>query len=771
MTSRRLYVVVCLLLPLFCLFFMVTVFGSGEMKQLPIAIVDHDDTQTSHNVARRIAAVPTFRVNKEYTDETAARTALQRKEIYGYLVIPAHFEAKSLRGEDATLVYYYHYALLSVGGQVMAAFENSLAGVSLLPIILQAEELGVSQAKMQTFLLPIEGDTHPLYNPWMNYSVYLSQPFFFVLLQILILLTTVYSIGSEIKMNTHHDWLDTAGGNILTAVVGKLLPYTIIYALIGIAANSTFFGFAEIPLEGSLWLMNTVTILFIIATQTLAVLLFALFPHMAYVISTASMIGSLGATLSGVTFPTRAMYDVVEKASLLFPVRHFTEALQGIVYYGSGIAEVWQQAVLLLFFPLVTLCILPRLKRFIDKTSAEQEAVGGTVCTPQKLSFRYVVRREWNNIAGRPSVLLVMAGGVFIYGLLYNYMYAPNVVRDTPVAVIDHSHTAISREYIRLLDATPQAAVILRTPYLQEARQLLKQGEVAGIVYLPHDFETRLSRGERSVFTLYATTDAFLEYKGLQEAVTGVMLAMNDAHRSEGLPFLPEQGVVAATYARPVSVIGTSLYNVTEGYGSYLIPAVLIVILFQTIQMVIASLRGAEAEKPSALQEKPSTLREKCSVFFGKCSVLCLLYAVFALFLIGLLPRLFEIPHRASVFSLLMLLTPFLLATYMLGTALSRWYRDSEAPILLIAYFSVGYIFLSGVSYPLELMPWYWQVVHYLFPVTPTLMAFVQLNSMGASWIDVWPQTALLWIQVLVYGTLAAKNTCFSGKKACFGML
>lgn len=125
----------------------------------------------------------------------------------------------------------------------------------------------------------------------------------------------------------------------------------------------------------------------------------------------------------------------------------------------------------------------------------------------------------------------------------------------------------------------------------------MKKGEVTGILYIPSDFETHVARGETSVFTLYAATDAFLNFKGLQEASSRVMLAVNDAHRRAGTVFLPPQGLLAVASSTPVSVSGTALYNYTEGYGSYLIPAVMIVIIFQTMLMVIAMLTGEEAEQ------------------------------------------------------------------------------------------------------------------------------------------------------------------------------
>lgn len=750
MTARRLYLGACLILPLFCLFFMATIFGNGQMEKIPIGIVDQDNTATSRSIARRISAVPTFSVTEHFTDEAAARQAVQRKEIYGYLSIPPGFEQRSVTGMDATLSYYYHYALLSVGSELMAAFESALAPVALSPIMMQAEALGAGEEQIQTFLLPVEANTHPLYNPDMDYSVYLSQPFFFILFQILILLVTIYSMGSELKFGTAGEWMKTAGDNILTAVMGKLLPYTVIFSVIGIAANGVLFGPMHIPLEGSLAMMNALTVLFVMATQALAVFIFSAFPKMAYVISVVSMVGSLGATLSGVTFPVAAMYAPVRAASYLFPIRHFVEAGQAMIYFGAGFETYWQSVAVLFIFPLGALLMLPVLRWWMGKPGDSREAEAGN--DVERGSIPAIIRHEWRAIATNPAILLVLAGGIFLYGLLYNYMYAPNVVRKAPVAVVDLSHSALSREYTRLLNATPQASVYARTPDIVEARRWMEQGEVAGIVYLPADFETRVAQGETSVFSLYASTDAFLNFKGLQESSSRVMLAVNDAHRMEGTVFLPPQGLVAVATSAPVNVSGTALYNYTEGYGSYLIPAVMIIIIFQTMLMVIGMLTGGEAERK---RYPLPTWKNAVRRVTGRSFVYVALYAIFSLFLLGLLPRIFSIPHIGSGMDIVVMMIPYLIGSAFFGLAVSRWFTDSDAPLLMIAFFSVGFIFLSGVSYPLELMPWYWQAAHYIFPVAPAVLAFVKLNSMGASLADIQPQIIIMWVQVVVYGVLA----------------
>lgn len=386
-----------------------------------------------------------------------------------------------------------------------------------------------------------------------------------------------------------------------------------------------------------------------------------------------------------------------------------------------------------------------------------------TSSNPLRLSA--IIAKEFRTISTSYAILLVLMGGIFVYGLLYNYMYAPNIVTNAPVAVVDNSHSSLSRQYIRWLDATPQAEIYAQAMNFIEAKEWMKEGKVEGILYLPHDFENRVFRGREAVFSLYATTDAFLYFEALQKASSQVMLAINDAYRPDATVFLPPQGLLAVALAKPVNVAGTALYNVTEGYGSYLIPAVMMIIIFQTLLMVIGMVTGDEYGKsPLPAGYIPATgfrndgrylWGSAVRLVAGKSFVYCGLYAIFAFFLLGLLPHFFSIPNIGNGLYIVALLIPYLIATSFLGLAASRYFTDSEAPLLMIAFFSVGLIFLSGVSYPLELMPWYWQAAHYILPAAPGTLAFVKLNSMGASMADIRPEYITLWIQVIVYFCLA----------------
>lgn len=383
------------------------------------------------------------------------------------------------------------------------------------------------------------------------------------------------------------------------------------------------------------------------------------------------------------------------------------------------------------------------------------------------MASEYIIR-EFKTIATSYSIILVLIGGVFIYGLLYNYMYQPNLVREAPIVVVDLSQSSLSREYSRLLQASPQLEIYSFAPDIESAKEMMKKQETGGIVYIPRDFERRVGRGEQSVFLAMGNTSAFLNFAAIQEATAGAMVELDGRHRSDMVVFLPLLTLYAMSQSQTINVVGTPLFNYTEGYGSYLIPAVLILIIFQTLMMIIGMITGGERYEKTILYYAKNGLHfgNMATVILSKTFTYGILYSIFAYFLIGLLPHIFSIPTIGNQWDIVMLLIPFFLASCFFGLTGSFFYADSESPILMIAFFSVGLVFLSGISYPLELMPWYWKAVHYIIPAPPGVLGYVQINSMGVSLSEIKPIYITLWIQCIVYFFLACLVFRYNIKKA-----
>ena len=366
-----------------------------------------------------------------------------------------------------------------------------------------------------------------------------------------------------------------------------------------------------------------------------------------------------------------------------------------------------------------------------------------------------IAHYEYQSIIRSFSILLVMGGGVFVYGLLYNYMYSPNVLREVPIMVVDESHTTLSRHYIRLLDASPQVFVKEVVSNIPQALEQLKKGMTMGIIYLPKDFEAKLGRGEESVFVTYNTTLSFLIYEAMMEASSSAMLELDGSLRPDQVVFLNADVVQPVTNTRSIQVQGFALYNESGGYATYLIPSVLMVIIFQTMLIVISMLCGKENEqrmKPLlCVTHHDASWGMSVSIIIGKSVVYVGFYALFSIFLVGLLPLLFNLPHLASPILIIQILIPYLFATAFLGLSCKYLFKDSDAPLLLIAFFSVGLLFLSGISWPLELMPLPWRLLHCLIPAPVGILAFVKANSMGADMSDISMEMMLLWGHCIVY--------------------
>lgn len=323
LTSKTLFLFTTVLFPLFALFFMSSIFGNGMIDKIPVAVVDEDFSEMSREITRLCSAVPEIRVTEVVHNTAEARDKLLAKKIYAYLIIPHDFQNDVMANRKTELVLCYHYAFLSVGSEVMQGFLKALKIIAVTPIKDITDFLGINDTSLETIASPINIISHPLNNPSLNYSEYLSFPYFWVLFQILILLNIAYSFGKDFNDNEIRKSMATADNSFTIMTIGKLIPYILIFSIIGTFANIMIFNILKITTTDNLLGIVTVSILFICATASIALFIFSLYPKLPVIISFISMFGSLGATFAGVTFPVNAMFPFFEKMASLFPIRHF----------------------------------------------------------------------------------------------------------------------------------------------------------------------------------------------------------------------------------------------------------------------------------------------------------------------------------------------------------------------------------------------------------------------------------------------------------------
>lgn len=359
---KPMYLFCMVIAPVFCYLFFTTLMGNGLPTDLPAGVVDLDNTSTTRNIVRNLDAFQQTKIVAHYSSVTQAREAMQRGEIYSFYYIPEGTTEEALASRQPKVSFYVNYSYLIAGSLLYRDQRtmSELAAGAIGRATLYAK--GATESQAMGFLQPIVIDTHALNNPWLNYSVYLCNTLFPGILMLLIFLTTCYSIGTEIKENTAKELLSMADGSIVTALVGKLAPQTIVFFIMATFHNVYLYGFLHYPCNSGIFPMILAGLLLVLASQAFGVFLFGLIGTMRLSMSVASLWGVISFSISGFTFPVMAMHPTLQALSNLFPLRHYFLLYVNQALNGYPIIYAWHSIVALLLFMLLPFFVLKKLR-------------------------------------------------------------------------------------------------------------------------------------------------------------------------------------------------------------------------------------------------------------------------------------------------------------------------------------------------------------------------------------------------------------------------
>ena len=367
LVSRRIYVVITILLPIALALFFLSLLGNGMPTPVPTAIIDSDNTSMSRSLTRQLRANSNIEIVAETDSYNDAMDLINRGKIIGFFLIPSDFESNAIGSRKPVISFYCNSTFFVPASLTYKSFKSTAIVTSGGIVRTRMLSIGVDKQFAGNLLQPLVVQDHLIGNPWISYNVYLTNSFVPGLLALLILLTTVFSIWEEIKKGRSRRWLAEANGSMAVALVGKLLPQTIIFSVVGAFIQSLFYGYWHMPMNGSLAVMISAMILFVIANQSLAFILSAAIPNMRLAISIASLIGVLSFSITGFSFPIESMYSFFRLWTYIPPVRHFfdiysTEALNGLPLYYSRFSFI-----ALLIYPLVGLAFLKRMRKIAQR--------------------------------------------------------------------------------------------------------------------------------------------------------------------------------------------------------------------------------------------------------------------------------------------------------------------------------------------------------------------------------------------------------------------
>ncbi|MFA7115868.1 MAG: ABC transporter permease [Bacteroidales bacterium] len=370
-----------------------------------------------------------------------------------------------------------------------------------------------------------------------------------------------------------------------------------------------------------------------------------------------------------------------------------------------------------------------------------------------------VFRMESSLVFHDSGVLLIFFVAAIVYPILYNFIYYNDVLEETPVAIIDQSGTAASRRYLRKVDATPYVSITDFCTDMDEATKLMKKRKVNGIILIPSNYNEKLIHHEQATISTYSDMSAFLYYKNIVMATNYVMLDEMDEIHLERYEMLGYSGEEAQQFINAVPYEENTLYNPASGFGAFLLPAILIVILHQTIFFGICMVGGTAREENrfNTLLSKEINSRGIIAVVFGKALVYLLIYAVLTAYGLGLIPYIFNMPHIGSYGEMLKLMLPFLLATIFFSLTFGTIIKRRESGLILFLFFSLILLFLSGFSWPESNISNFWRLVSYLFPSTFGIQGYIKINSAGAlvseiprDYLGLWAQTGFYFLTACV---------------------
>jgi len=352
-----------------------------------------------------------------------------------------------------------------------------------------------------------------------------------------------------------------------------------------------------------------------------------------------------------------------------------------------------------------------------------------------------------------PGVVVIFVVACLAYPILYNFIYLNNSLTDVPIAVVDRSGCAESVTFIRKLDDTPDVRVEYKCTSMKEAEALMRAQKIHGIIYFPSEYEACIEAGKGVAhISLYCDMTSFLYMKSVYMAANMVMLdemhnIQLDRYQKMGMT---EETTWTLIQAAPYEEV--KLYNETDGYGTFLIPSVLVLIIHQTLFFGICMLRGTYYEEKKNMHSvRGHKWIHALLITIGMGIAFLLIYLGLGTFDLIIVPRIFNLPHIGSAWSVLQFMVPFILATTFFSITISSFIHNRETGMVLLLSTSLIFLFISGVSWPQPSIPIAWKYLSYFFPSTWGIHAYIHINSMGATITETIKEINSLWILSGVY--------------------
>ena len=348
--------------PLIVMFFFTTLMHDGLPKEMPVGVVDMDNTATTRSLLRQMDAFQQTRVVARYPSVTEARRAMQENEIYAFIYLPAGTTDDLLSQRQPKISLYFSYTSIASGSLLWRDLKTiaTLGSAAVGRGTMRAQ--GFTDGQTMAALQPIAIDLHQVSNPWTNYNAYLSTMLIPGVQMLFIFLVTAYSLGMELKFRRNKLLMAKANNSITVAMIGKLLPQTMIWLILVLGYECYIYNVLHFPHAGDWWTILRLALMEVLASQGFGVFIFGLLPSLRMSMSVCSLWAVLSFSMCGAAFPVIGMDPPLQSLSVLFPLRHYYQLYQATVLNGFPVIEVWFHFAALAGFILLPITVWRKLK-------------------------------------------------------------------------------------------------------------------------------------------------------------------------------------------------------------------------------------------------------------------------------------------------------------------------------------------------------------------------------------------------------------------------
>ena len=394
------------------------------------------------------------------------------------------------------------------------------------------------------------------------------------------------------------------------------------------------------------------------------------------------------------------------------------------------------------------------------------------------MAMKSIINRSLRNLSGiyiselRESLtdagtVLIFIVAVILYPVLYSIGYINQTINDIPVAVIDNDNSSLSRQYLRMLDATEQLDLSYRAGSMKEAEELFYQGKIHGIILIPANFEKEVFSRRQADVSIYCDAGKFLVYKQVFTGATYATATLNAGAEIKAMLSQGRSWDDALNRTQGLNAQFFDLYNTSSGYCTFIVPGILIIVIQQSLLVGIGLLFGKNNEKRkfTLIGENIQSPTQSLDLVFGKAAAYVSLYLVTTLITLLLLYHWLNFPERGSFIRVYVILLPYLFAVSFMGIAIASWFRKRVHSLMFIVFFSPMVFFLTGVAWPKEALPPVLRIFAYVFPSSPMIPAFIKLRLIGGGFHAIYKEWIILMAQMTGYFMIAVVSNRIAMRK------